>query len=97
VAAAAVAVTTDWLTGVNPDEAPRRPSPYMQHDPAPTPTLCAACIPVHNRIVGDLLADRYRLADEAARLRAELERVTAEKAAAVMALDDSLDFPGGIA
>jgi hypothetical protein len=38
-----------------------------------------------------------RLADENSRLRAELDRVTAEKAAAVVALDDSLDFPGGIA
>jgi hypothetical protein len=89
-------VTTDWVTGVNPDEAPRRPSPYMQYDPAPTPTLCAACIPVHNRIVGDRLRPVHDLADENARLRAELERVTAEKAALVDHIA-SLDFPGGIA
>jgi hypothetical protein len=82
---------------VNPDDIPPRRQPYMEYDPAPTPTLCAACIPVHNRIVGDSLRPVHALADENARLRTELERVTAEKAALASAVDDSTDFPGGIA
>jgi hypothetical protein len=90
-------MTVHWPTGINPDDVPPRRQPYMEYDPAPAPTLCAACIPVHNRINGDRVADLWRLADENARLRTELERVTAEKAALAIALDDSLDFPGGIA
>ena len=73
------------------------PGPLPDHRPSALDRLeavgatrpaipCPTCSPAMNR-----------LADEASRLRAELDRVTAEKAAAVVALDDSLDFPGGIA
>lgn len=59
---------------------PKRPAPWMDMDPRPTPEVCDACRPIHDARIAAVYRHADLMSELAAHYRDVIERYTAEVA-----------------